>query len=82
MPVYDISLWDFLEYASKQTKQKNEEEEFFPLSERIEMTKRICDGLLYMNKEKSVAHRDIKLRSVFTMSFFLSVLTLIHIWPI
>ena len=82
MPVYDISLWDFLEYASKQTKQKNEEEEFFPLSERIEMTKRICDGLLYMNKEKSFAHRDIKLRSVFTMSFFLSVLTLIHIWPI
>ena len=26
------------------------------------MTKRICDGLLYMNKEKGVAHRDIKLR--------------------
>ena len=65
MPVYDISLWDFLKYASKQT---NQDEEFFPLSERIEMTKRICDGLLYMNREKSVAHRDIKLRSVFTMS--------------
>ena len=73
MPVYDISLWDFLKYASKR------EEEFFPLSERIEMTKRICDGLLYMNTEKSVAHRDITLRSVFKM-FFLSVLKLIHIW--
>ena len=68
MPVYDVSLWDFLKYASGQTKQKYHEEEFFPLSERIEMTKRICDGLLYMNK-KSVAHRDIKLRSVFTMFF-------------
>ena len=77
MPVYDISLWDFLKYASKQTRQKDEEE-FFPLSERIEMTKRICDGLLYMNTEKSVAHRDITLRSVFKM-FFPSVLKLIHI---
>ena len=80
MPVYDVSLLDFLKYASTQTKQRDEEEEFFPLSERIEMTKRICDGLLYMNKEKSVAHRDIKLRFVFTMSFFISVLTLVHIW--
>ena len=67
MPAYDVSLWDFLKYASTQTKQKDQDEEFFPLSERIEMTKRICDGLLYMNKEKSIAHRDIKLRSVFTL---------------
>ena len=80
MPVYDISLLDFLEYASKQTKQKDEEEEFFPLSERIEMTKRICDGLLYMNREKSVAHRDIKLRSVFTM--FFSFYPLIVAWAL
>ena len=77
MPVYDISLWDFLKYASKQTKQRNQEE-FFPLSERIEMTKRICDGLLYMNSEKSVAHRDIKLRSVFTI--FFSFYPLIVAW--
>ena len=61
MPAYDVSLWDFLKFASTQ-KQENQGEEFFPLSERIEMTKRICDGLLHMNKEKSVAHRDIKLR--------------------
>ena len=72
MPAYDVSLWDFLKYASiqdarRQTKQEDQDGEFFPLSERIEMTKRICDGLLHMNKEKSVAHRDIKLRSVFTM---------------
>ena len=67
MPVYDVSLWDFLKYASTQIKQKDQDEEFFPLSERIEMTKRICDGLLYMNKEKGVAHRDIKLRFVFKM---------------
>ena len=66
MPAYDVSLWDFLKYASKQTKQQDQGE-FFPLSERIEMTKRICDGLLHMNKEKSVAHRDIKLRSIFKM---------------
>ena len=79
MPVYDVSLLDFLKYASAQTKQEIHtqakgytdkqlgEEEFFPLSERIEMTKRICDGLLYMNGKKSVAHRDIKLRSGFTI---------------
>ena len=66
MPAYDVSLWDFLKYASTK-KQKNEQGDFFPLSERIEMTKRICDGLLHMNKEKNVAHRDIKLRSVFNM---------------
>ena len=77
MPVYDISLWDFLKYASKQT---NQDEDFFPLSDRIEMTKRICDGLLYMNSEKSVAHRDIKLRSVFTM--FFSFYPLIVAWAL
>ena len=30
------------------------------------MMKRICDGLIYMNKEKNVAHRDIKARLVFS----------------
>ena len=67
MPAYDISLRDFLQYTSRQINQQDQNEEFYPLSERIEMTKRICDGLLFMNREKSVAHRDIKLRSVFTM---------------
>ena len=61
MPAYDISLWDFLKYASTQ------ENDFFPLSQRIEMAKRICDGLVYLNKVKSVAHRDIKPRSVLIM---------------
>ena len=37
MPAYDVSLWDFLKYASTQTKQKDQDGEFFPLSERIEM---------------------------------------------
>ena len=59
MPVYDISLWDFLEYASH-----IKSEEFFPLKERLEMSLRICDGLLHLNCKKNVAHRDIKLRSV------------------
>ena len=70
MPAYDVSLWDFLKYASTQTKQQDQEGEFFPLSDRIEMAKRICDGLLHMNKEKSVAHRDIKLRFIFTRFLF------------
>ena len=63
MPAYDVSLWDFLKYASTQT-EADKTEEFFPLSQRIEMTKRICEGLLHMNMEKGVAHRDIKLRLV------------------
>ena len=61
MPAYDVSLWDFLKYASTQ-KLANPNKEFFPLTERIEMTKRICDGLLHMNVKKNVAHRNIKLR--------------------
>ena len=67
MPAYDVSLWDFLKYASTQT-EADQTEEFFPLSQRIEMTKRICEGLLHMNMEKGVAHRDIKLRLVFKYS--------------
>ena len=58
MPFYDVSLWDYLKYASTQPI------EFFPLDDRIAMAQRICYGLIYMNKEKLVAHRDIKLRSV------------------
>ena len=64
MPVYDISLWDFLEYASHIENQKSGNEEFFPLKERLDMSLRICDGLLHLNCKKDVAHRDIKLRSV------------------
>ena len=59
--MYDVSLWEFLKYASTQ-KQGELNEEFFPFTERLEMTKRICDGLLHMNIEKKVAHRDIKPR--------------------
>ena len=75
MPVYDISLWDFLKYASKRAKTLD----VFPLGERIEMIKRICDGLLYMHKVKSVPHRDIKPRFVYqklilTQSVLLSVI--------
>ena len=65
MPAYDISLWDFLKYASHIKKEQSEIDEFFPLKDRLEMSLRILDGLLYMNCEKDVAHRDIKLRSVF-----------------
>ena len=71
MPAYDVSLWDFLKYASTQ-KQGELDEEFFPLSERLEMTKRICEGLLHMNMEKNVAHRDIKLRSGFQIPYTVS----------
>ena len=60
MPVYDMSLRDFLKITSM---QKN-----FPLAERIEMTQRICDGLLYLNN-KSKTHRDIKLRMVSKLLF-------------
>ena len=60
MPAYDVSLWDFLRYASRQ-QQTSQNEEIFPLKERIEMTKRICDGLIYLNGSKP--HRDIKPRS-------------------
>ena len=63
MPAYDMSLWDFLKYISTQPKHENQVEDFFPLSDRIDMAKRICDGLLHMN-DKCVAHRDIKPRPV------------------
>ena len=67
MPSYDVSLWDFLRYIKKQ-----EHQDFFPISERIEMTRRICEGLIHINKRK-VAHRDVKLGNVFKISnlFFL-----------
>ena len=59
MPFYDVSLWDFLKYASTQPI------EFFPLDDRIAMAQRICYGLIYMNKEKiSMNGFDIKLAMI------------------
>lgn len=74
MPVYDISLWEFLKYATT-VKRENSMESFFPLSERIEMTKRICDALRHMNK-LDVAHRDLKPRFVIKIfhDFFESII--------
>ena len=65
MPAYDISLWEFLKYATTM-KRENQIENLFPLSERIEMTKRICDALRYMNK-CDCAHRDLKPRFAFKL---------------
>ena len=68
MPAYDISLWDYLKYAAHVETEKTREGGFFKLKDRLEMSLRICDGLLYMNIDKKVAHRDIKLRSVLNNS--------------
>ena len=68
MPAYDLTLWDFLKYASIQ-QQSNLKEDLFPLNERVEMTKRICDGLLYMNEKMGIPHRDIKPRSVCNINY-------------
>ena len=62
MPVYDLSLRDFLQIASRQL--TNDQKDVFPLADRFEMLKQICNGLMYMNK-KHRAHRDIKSRKVF-----------------
>ena len=72
MPAYDISLWDFLKYTSHVKKQTNGTD-LFPLKERLEMSRRICDGLLQMNTQYNTAHRDIKLRLVLksTITIFL-----------
>ena len=64
MPVYDCSLWDYLEYNSNIKKEQSEIDDIFPLKDRLEMSLRILDGLLCLNCENWVAHRDIKLRSV------------------
>ena len=66
MPKYDISLWDLLKYATTM-KRENQIENLFPLSERIEMTKRICDALRYMNNTCNCAHRDLKPRFAFKL---------------
>ena len=67
MPAYDISLWDFLKYTSQVKKEENDKE-LFPLKERLEMSRRICDGLLHMNTQYNTAHRDIKIRLVLKLT--------------
>ena len=66
MPAYDISLWDFLKYTSQITKKSGTE--LFLLKERLEMSRRICDGLFHMNTQYNTAHRDIKIRLVLKLT--------------
>ena len=61
MPLYDLTLRDFVKYTSMQ--------ENFLLVDRIDLTIRICDGLIHLN-ETSKAHRDVKLRK-FSKTIFL-----------
>ena len=68
MPAYDISLWDFLKYTSFHGKKEENDKELFPLKERLEMSRRICDGLLHMNTQYNTAHRDIKIRLVLKLT--------------
>ena len=74
MPVYDLSLRDFLKYATSPQKLKREESlndtnfittDIFSLDERFEMLKRIYDGLIFMHKMMAKPHRDIKPRPCF-----------------
>ena len=64
MPIYDVTLWDFLKFASDKNTSQNKSD-FFPLIDRIEMALRICDGLIYLNTQWNVAHRDIKPDNIF-----------------
>ena len=74
MPVYDMSLRDFLKYTTlPQAKEKEElrnnkdfiTTDMFSLDERFEMLKRINDGLIFMHKKMAKPHRDIKPRPCF-----------------
>ena len=67
MPAYDISLWDFLKYTSH-VKKEGKGTELFSLKERLEMSRRICDGLFHMNTQYNTAHRDIKIRLVLKLT--------------
>ena len=64
MPYYDASAWDYLKYAATQPS------EFFPIQSRMEMTKRILEGIIYMHNNDT-CHRDIKLRRVLIGLFFI-----------
>ena len=66
MPAYDISLSDFLKYTSRVKKENGTE--LFPLTERLEMSRKICDGLFHMNTQCNFAHRDIKIRFAFELT--------------
>ena len=74
MPVYDLSLRDFLQIASKQNQE--DQNDFFPFEDRVEMLKRICSGLMYMNT-KFRAHRDIKARKISKIKISISEKTVI-----
>ena len=63
MPYYDASAWDYLKYAATQPS------EFFPIQSRMEMTKRILEGVIYMHANDT-CHRDIKLSRVFVNGLF------------
>ena len=70
MPVYDLTLRDFLKYATAPDKENEDnynskQNNLFPFGERIEVLKRIHDGLLFMNKTLAKPHRDLKPRSSF-----------------
>ena len=73
MPVYDLTLRDFLQYVSSRDEQIKDDQSnsvftptvLFPLHERFQMTLRICDALIYMKTEISRTHRDVKLRTIF-----------------
>lgn len=72
MPVYDLSLRDFLKYATSPQKKEDSHNatkfittDIFSFDERFEMLKRIYDGLIFMNKKMAKPHRDIKPRPCF-----------------
>ena len=75
MPVYDLTLRDFLQYVSSRDKPIQDDFNYlnyvftptvlFPLHERFELTLRICDALIYMKTKIFRTHRDVKLRLIF-----------------
>ena len=70
MPVYDLTLRDFLKYATTQDKVNEDDSGFqrtniFSFDERFEVLRRIHKGLLFMNKTLGKPHRDLKLRCSF-----------------
>ena len=70
MPVYDLTLRDFLKYVTTPDKESEDnsnskQTNLFSFDERIEVLKRIHDGLVFMNKTLAKPHRDLKPRSSF-----------------
>ena len=63
-----MSLRDFLQFPLLQTNESMNkygmiDQYIFSLRDRIEMTSRICDGLIHM-RSMNFAHRDIKLSNI------------------